>query len=432
MKTALLLLLVLLGAACAGPPPEATPTLPTITQTEDFTPPEWSAAELDTLRSLWLGSLPPLPPDPSNHVADNPDAAHLGKQIFFDPRFSGNGQISCATCHQPERAFTDGLPRAQAIGQTERNTPTIIGTAYNTWFFWDGRKDSQWSQALSPLETAVEHGGTRGQYAHILAEDPDYRAAYEALFGPLPDISDRGRFPDAAGPVDDAAAAAAWAGMAPADQDVINRIFANMGKAIAAYERKLLPGPSRFDKYVAAVLAGDTAAAQTALTPDEITGLRIFIGFGLCTDCHNGPLFTNNEFRNIGVPTAAGLPVDRGRSQGLQQLLTDPFNCLGPYSDAAPAGCAIRQNLPQNPDELAGMFKVPTLRNVAQTAPYMHSGQYHSLQEVFIHYDRAPVAPLGQTAIIPINITVDEAIQLEAFLRSLSSETAVSEEWLRP
>ncbi|HFQ94773.1 MAG TPA: cytochrome-c peroxidase [Anaerolineae bacterium] len=432
MKAAWLLLLVLLGAACAGPPPEATPTLPTITQTEDFTPPDWSAAELDTLRSLWIGSLPSLPPDPSNRVADNPDAARLGKQIFFDPRFSGNGQISCATCHQPERAFTDGLPRAQAIGQTERNTPTIIGAAYNDWFFWDGRKDSQWSQALSPLETAVEHGGTRSQYAHILAEDPDYRAAYERLFGPLPDISDRSRFPDAAGPVDDAAAAAAWEGMTPADQDAINRIFANMGKAIAAYERKLLPGPSRFDRYVEAVLTGDTAVAQTALTPDEITGLRIFIGFGLCTDCHNGPLFTNNEFRNIGVPTAAGLPVDPGRSRGLQQLLADPFNCLGPYSDADPAGCAIQQNPPEDPDELAGAFKVPTLRNVAQTAPYMHSGQYRDLQEVFIHYDRAPVAPLGQTAIIPINITVDEAIQLEAFLRSLSSETAVSEEWLRP
>jgi len=432
MKAGLCLLLALFGAACAGPPPEAAPTLPTITQAKDFTPPDWNAAELETLRSLWLGSLPPLPPDPSNSVADNPDAARLGKQIFFDPRFSGNGRISCATCHQPERAFTDGLPRAQAIGQTERNTPTIIGAAYNDWFFWDGRKDSQWSQALSPLETAVEHGGTRSQYAHILAEDPDYRAAYERIFGPLPDISDRSRFPDAAGPVDDEAAATAWKSMASADQEIINRIFANMGKAIAAYERKLLPGPSRFDKYVKAVLAGDTAVAQTTLTPDEITGLRIFIGFGLCTDCHNGPLFTNNEFRNIGVPPAEGLPADPGRSRGIEQLLADPFNCLGPYSDAAPADCAIRPSLPDNPDKLAGMFKVPTLRNVAQTAPYMHSGQYRDLQEVFIHYDRAPVAPLGRTAIIPINITVDEAIQLEAFLRSLNSETAVSEAWLRP
>ncbi|HIP71600.1 MAG TPA: hypothetical protein EYH05_09425, partial [Anaerolineae bacterium] len=82
MKAGLCLLLALFGAACAGPPPEAAPTLPTITQAKDFTPPDWNAAELETLRSLWLGSLPPLPPDPSNSVADNPDAARLGKQIF--------------------------------------------------------------------------------------------------------------------------------------------------------------------------------------------------------------------------------------------------------------------------------------------------------------------------------------------------------------
>ena len=105
----------------------------------------WSTEEVRILRSLWIGNLPRLSKDPSNAVGSNPKAAKLGHRLFFDKRFSGNGTIACATCHQPDRRFTDGIPVAKGMGKTTRNSPTIIGTAHSPWFFWDGRTDSQWS-----------------------------------------------------------------------------------------------------------------------------------------------------------------------------------------------------------------------------------------------------------------------------------------------
>ncbi|MGI9261622.1 MAG: cytochrome-c peroxidase, partial [Woeseiaceae bacterium] len=123
--------------------------------------PTWTAEEIVILRSLTLENLPPLPPDPSNAVGDDAKAAEFGRQLFFDTRLSATGGISCATCHQPERHHTDGLRMAQAIGRSKRNTPSIVGTAYSPWLYWDGRRDSQWAQALSPLEDPNEHGFSR-------------------------------------------------------------------------------------------------------------------------------------------------------------------------------------------------------------------------------------------------------------------------------
>ena len=195
-----------------------------------------------------LGSLPPLPDDPSNRYADDPAAASLGESIFFDAQFSVNGEVSCSSCHQPELAFTDGLPRGRGIGETPRSTMSVLGAAYAPFLFWDGRKDSLWAQALGPLENALEHGGNRGMYAHVIADH--YRGEYEAIFGPLPDLSDAERFPLSAGPVDDPQARASWNAMTPADRDAVTAIYVNMGKAIEAYERGLLPTDSRFDRFV--------------------------------------------------------------------------------------------------------------------------------------------------------------------------------------
>jgi cytochrome c peroxidase len=111
---------------------------------------DWTAEEVEILRSLWIGSLPPLPPDPSNQYADDPHAAALGQALFFDPRLSSNGQVSCSSCHIPEMMFTDGRTLAVGIGVNNRKTMTIVGTAYSPWQFWDGRADSQWAQALGP------------------------------------------------------------------------------------------------------------------------------------------------------------------------------------------------------------------------------------------------------------------------------------------
>ncbi|HUQ83945.1 MAG TPA: cytochrome-c peroxidase, partial [Gemmatimonadaceae bacterium] len=135
----------------------------------------WSASERETLRSLSLASLGPLPADPSNRYADDHAAAQLGHRLFFDARLSSNGKVSCASCHLPAQDFQDGKRLATGVGTTSRRTMPVPGTAYSPWQFWDGRADSQWSQALGPLESAVEHGGDRTQYAHLVAAD--YREA---------------------------------------------------------------------------------------------------------------------------------------------------------------------------------------------------------------------------------------------------------------
>lgn len=393
-------------------------------------PHAWSVAELAMLRSLQLDSLPPLPPEPSNAVADDSRAAALGHRLFFDPRLSGNGAVSCATCHQPERRFTDGLPKGRGIGESQRNTMSLVGAAYSPWQYWDGRRDSLWSQALSPLEDTNEHGGTRTGIAHLLAEDRRYRHAYEALFGPLPDLSDRRRFPDQAAPSGNAVHRAAWEAMAPADRQRINVVFSNIGKAIAAYERLLVPGPARFDRYVEAALRDDRDAQAEIFTPREAAGLRLFIGDARCTECHNGPLLTNNEFHNTGVLSAPGDLPDRGRTAGLREARADPFNCTGAFSDDPDRDCPELRFVRTGP-ELLGAFRTPSLRNLEGTAPFMHQGQLATLEEVIEHYDRAPLSMIGHNEAKPLSLSRRERAQLAAFLETLSAPLATPPEWLQ-
>jgi len=392
-------------------------------------PSPWTEIETEMLRSLWIGSLPPLAPDASNAMADDPRAAKLGQQLFFDQRLSANGRIACATCHQPQRRFTDGRARGQAIGTSKRNTPSIVGTAHSPWLYWDGRKDSLWSQALSPLEDPNEHAGTRMQYVRLIATDSSYRAAYEALIGPLPDLSDRSRFPDAAAPVAEPQLHAAWQAMTTHDRELVNRIFVNIGKSIAAYERLLMPGPSRFDAYVQAVLDRDEAAQHATFSDNEIMGLRLFIGEANCTQCHNGPLFTNFEFHNTGVTTFPSEVPDKGRIVGVRSVKSDPFNCLGAYSDDPAKDCAELRFTRTGP-ELIGAMRTPSLRNLEGTGPYMHKGQMASLAAVLDHYNRAPLAMIGHNEAKPLKLNRRESMQLENFLKTLAAPLATPAEWL--
>src|SRR6185369_5453421 len=105
----------------------------------------WTASQIDELRQMSISSIEPLPRDVTNRVADDPAAAKLGRQLFFDTRLSSNGKVSCATCHQPDRGFQDGTALAHGVGTTNRRTMPIAGTAYSPFLFWDGRKDSQWA-----------------------------------------------------------------------------------------------------------------------------------------------------------------------------------------------------------------------------------------------------------------------------------------------
>ena len=391
--------------------------------------PTWSPAELEQIAALWIGSLEPPPASPTNRVADDPLAARFGHSLFFDTRFSANGGISCATCHQPHRGFTDGLQKGVALGRSRRNTPSIVGAAYSPWFYWDGRKDSLWSQALSPLEDPAEHGGNRLQIVRTIANDATYRAAYEQVFDTLPDVSDTDRFPAAAAPDLDPELDSAWRGMTEADRRIVNRVFANIGKALAAYERKLVPGPSRFDTY-AASLATDSVDAPAAFSNDEAQGLKLFIGEARCTECHNGPLFTNNEFHNTGVLSYPGDLPDRGRSDGLRLLRADIFNCFGPYSDAADGDCSELE-FAREGIELIGATRTPSLRNLRYGAPFMHRGQIATLADVVEHYDRAELAMIGHNEAKPLSLNRRERRQLEQFLLSLSADPAVDPAWLQ-
>jgi cytochrome c peroxidase len=359
----------------------------------DYQPRGWSEEGIAVLESLWLESLPDLPPDPTNAVADDPRAVEFGQRLFFDTRFSANAAVSCATCHQPERHFTDGLPKGVATGTTKRNTPSIVGTAYSPWFYRDGRRDSQWSQALSPLEDPNEHAVNRLTTIAIVVEDKDYWRMYKALFG---------------------------------EASSVDTMFSNIGKAIAAFERTIMPTPSRFDRYVAAVVAGDEAQQAALFTDEEVRGLRLFIGEANCIQCHNGPLFTNNEFHNTGLINFEGEEPDKGRIVGIGEVLEQPFNCRGAHSDAPVGECAELDFARAGP-ELIGAFRTPSLRNLENTAPYGHKGQVATLADMLAHYNEAPEAMIGHNEAKPLGLSKRELAYLEAFLRTLAAPSSFIE-----
>ena len=287
----------------------------------------------------------------------------------------------------------------------------IIGAAHSPFLFWDGRADSLWAQALQPLENAVEQGGNRTMFAHLIAKH--YRAPYEAVFGPLPRLS---HIPPQAGPVPDPAISAAWSAMTPEDRAVVTGIFVNIAKALAAYERTLQPETTRFDAWA----MGEGFPAPGLLSAQDIEGLRLFVGRAACINCHNGPLFTNQTFHNTGVPS--GPTPDLGRLKGLRMLVISPFNCRGGYSDADDGGCPELRFLSTEGHTTEGAFKTPGLRRVATRAPYMHAGQIQTLADVIEHYATAPVAKVGHSELRPLELSAAEKAALLAFLNTLGPE----------
>jgi cytochrome c peroxidase len=398
----------------------------------------WNDKEVTQIRDLWIGSLGEMPNDATNPVAEDPKAVEFGYKLFFDKRLSSNGGVSCANCHNPEYAFTDGEQLAEGVGQAGRNTPTIIGAAYQDAWFWDGRSDSMWSQALGPLENPNEHGGNRMQYVKTIAEH--YKDEYEALFGKLPDFSDGSRFPDNAMPGGAGQLDSAWQNMSVVDRNETNQVFVNMGRAIAAYERRIVPGPSRFDTYAKGLVTQsmDDQTLQTLMSSDEIEGLRLFVGKAGCVGCHSGSLVSDGKYHNTGVPPNPKNMSDMGRFQGFKDWASSEFNCLSSFGNAESTDCKERRyqfteflqtfsseytsNLSTMP--MMREYKTPTLRNIAQTGPYMHGGQFKSLKEVIEHYSNAPKAPMGDSVLRPLNLNNREKSQLESFLKVLTSPVA--------
>lgn len=374
----------------------------------------WTAAERDTLASLRLSVTPR--PDPTNRWANDPGAARLGQQLFYDAGLSPSGRIACATCHQPARHFGDGQPLGTGIGATARHTPGIVGSQWGAWFFWDGRADSLWSQALGPLENPDEMGSDRLYVArYVLDHDGD---SYADVFGERPDLA---QLPARARPGrDHPSLNDAWNAMSDGDRETVDRVFANVGKALAAYERTLVPEPSPFDRYVDAVLDGD-ASGGGHLDEGAVRGLSLFLRDGGCVSCHNGPMLTDRAFHNLGLPEPKGF--DPGRQAGAAIVLDSPFNCDGPYSDAADCP-ELRYLNPTFPDFVAG-FKTPTLRYVAESAPYMHNGGFATLESVLEFYATLPGDPPAghrELTLKPLELDPAETADLLAFLRALTGD----------
>jgi cytochrome c peroxidase len=381
----------------------------------------WTDKERATLATLTLSSLDTLDADPSNRVSTNPLAVSLGRRLFFDTGLSSNGKVACATCHIGGQDFQDSKPLANGVGVTARRTMPIAGTAHSPWMFWDGRMDSQWSQALGPLESSVEHGGDRTQYVQYIAAS--YKKDYERLFGALPDMMG---LPAHAGPNGDSTARAAWETLSAERREAITRVYVNMGKSIAAFERTIAPGETRFDRYVNVELAGKPHTSADSLSPDEVAGLRLFIGKANCVNCHNGGRLTDDHFHNTGVPASALVAaVDSGRSVGARQVVHGEFNCLSKYSDAKPEQCSELRFAVTEGEELLRAYKTPSLRNVAERPPFMHAGQLQTLADVIAHYDRAPRSPFGKSELKRLRLSEQERRQLEAFLKTLTAPAVV-------
>jgi len=392
------------------------------------TPPAAAPAARGDARSilLELSPVPAPPPDPTNAVYENPAAALLGQALFYDARLSADGTVSCATCHQPGKSWTDGRQLGMGLASVARHTMTLWNVAYNRWFFWDGRKDTLWSQALGPLEDAREHGTSRLAILHLLAEDAGYARAYREVFGALPEL-DLAHLPREGRPVagePEHPHQLAWDTLDAEAQEAVTRAFVNVGKAIAAFERRLVSRDAPFDRYVASLRAND-AAGIAAYDESARRGAELFVGKARCVFCHDGPNLTDLEFHDNRVPVAE-LGGDPGRKLGIKRLRLDPLNSRSVFADDA--GETGKRKITQLvADSHAGkQFKTPTLRNVARTAPYMHEGQLASLDDVVRFYDTLENATpeVGNERLIqPLALSAEERADLVAFLESLTDES---------
>jgi cytochrome c peroxidase len=383
VPAALLAVLLLAGVAAAGSQEQV----------------EFTAEE--TRRILQHGPWPqPVLRDGSNRVSGNADAIALGEQLFYDRRLSGDGAMSCAACHLPDHAFTDGRERAYGRESLDRNTPSVWNIGFARWFGWDGAADSLWRQSMKPILNPIELAADANHVAALLRADEALGRRYASAFGTRP-------------------------GDAPADEAML----VNTGKAIAAYLETLVSARSAFDEFRDALARDDRAtAARYPLAAQR--GLKIFVGKGNCGFCHFGPMFTNGEFADVGISyfVAKGR-VDSGRHGGIKELLADRFNLLGPYNDDPAGAGAGKTRHVASQHRNFGEFKVPGLRNVALTAPYMHNGSLATLRDVVLHYSDLNEERLhadGERILRPLKLSPTQVDDLVAFLESLTGVAPVA------
>jgi cytochrome c peroxidase len=334
---------------------------------------------------------PPFTPDPSNRVSGKAEAIALGERMFFEPRLSGPGSVLCATCHAPGRALQDGRPRAFGLAEVDRNTPSVFNVRYSRWFGWDGAHDSLWSQSVRPFLDPKEMDASAAHVAGVVRKL--FASEYEKTFLEKPNDDET--------------------------------VLINVGKALAAFQETLVTGGTPFDDFRDA-LEKENAAEMQKYPAAAQRGLRIFIGKGNCAVCHFGPTFTNGEFADTGIRffVEPGR-VDSGRLEGIKKLKNNSFNLLGKYNDDPRRATATGTRHVEAQHKNFGEFRVPGLRNVANTAPYMHNGSLATLQDVVKHYSELNEERLhqdGERILKPLKLTESEIADLVAFLESLSDK----------
>ena len=396
---------------------------------------DWTSGQLGLINSLRLDNLQPAI-DKSNRFVGNKKAIALGRLLFSEPGLSATKSVSCASCHLEQNGFADNKALSVGSKQTARHTPALLGAAQSNWFYWDGRRDSLWAQAITPIETVGEMDSNRTDAVRFIAEHPQYSKAYAELSpqdaSVFSELTDSARFPAGASPF--GPGKRAWYRMSQADQFRINSAYATLGKIIASFEATLVHQPSRFDQFAQELntseetLEEKSRRSEPALSQSEQAGLKLFLDLPKtqCLRCHNGALFTNHGFHNVASAEGAKTGHDFGRMLGLQAVIVDPFNCSGEFSDATADECnhlmfARRQNLANTID---GAFKVPGLRNLANTAPYFHDGRFSNLSEVIDHYRNqgggaSERQNLRASEVPDIELTDNERDQLVAFLKTL-------------
>jgi cytochrome c peroxidase len=362
-----------------------------------LTSPGVAQATLDaTARAKVLAHGPWPPPwsgDPSNRVSGKRGAIGFGERLFFDTRLSKSGLVSCAACHQPKKTWTDGHERAIGLAVADRNTPTIANVRYAHWFGWDGAHDNLWAQSIRPMLDPREMGMTPEAIAAVVRGTPMFSCHYRKAFGRGP-------------PADDVA------------------VLVDVAKALAAFQETIVTARTPFDDFRDALARNDAAAIARYPAP-ALRGLQLFVGRGQCSVCHAGPLFTNGEFGDIGVGffVAQG-KVDSGRHEGIRKLRENPYNLLGRWNDDASRKTATGTRHVSLEHRNFGEFKVPGLRGVAETAPYMHNGSARTLRDAVRHYsevDPDRVHSDGEQLVRPLRLTDGEIDDLVAFLNTLSA-----------
>ena len=405
-------------SADSNQPPDVTPTPDTAPNPEAaITPAQWAIIGA-------MSPLPAVPTDTTNKYADSPLAAALGQKLFFDKGVAAkkNGAaVNCASCHQgpmlDQGADKAGFSEYGGGGTGGRNPLGVVNSSFYKWTNWGGRFDSQWAISLAVAENPKIFNGTRLQVAHRLyaAYQADYNAAFAVPLDPAlnPKAADAARFPPAGKPKAVADVDGPWETMTPADQAIINTIFANYGKAIAAYLRLCVSRNAPFDKFV----AGD----KTAISATAQQGLALFVGKANCVSCHSGPNFADDKFHATGMFGKED-GSDLGRFTDVAPLLASKFNTAGPYSDDTATGklAGIQQS-----EALKRQFRTKSLRGVADSGPWMHSGMTFSLDDVINTYSAGGGMWYGDVKdplLVQLNLTNEERTALHSFLKTLTGE----------